>query len=66
VALPAGFASEDQALLTDPQTSGGLLVSCEPSTVDSVLAIFREHGFEAAAVVGRVLPRADAALQVLG
>ena len=66
VVLPAGFASEDQALLTDPQTSGGLLVSCEPGTVDSVLAIFREHGFEAAAVVGRVLPRADAALQVLG
>jgi selenide,water dikinase len=66
VALPAGFASEDQALLTDPQTSGGLLVSCEPGTVNTVLAIFREHGFEAAAVVGRVLPRADAALQVLG
>ncbi len=66
VALPAGFASEDQALLTDPQTSGGLLVSCEPGTVDRVLAIFREHGFEAAAVVGRVLARTDTALQVLG
>lgn len=26
VALLAGFAAEDQALLTDPQTSGGLLV----------------------------------------
>ncbi|MDP3136512.1 MAG: AIR synthase-related protein, partial [Burkholderiaceae bacterium] len=66
VALPAGFANEDQALLTDPQTSGGLLVSCEPGAVDRVLAIFRAHGFEAAAVVGRVLPRTDSALQVLG
>ncbi|MFN0183131.1 MAG: AIR synthase-related protein, partial [Aquabacterium sp.] len=42
------------ALLTDPQTSGGLLVSCEPAAVDSVLAIFRRHGFDAAAVIGRI------------
>lgn len=54
VSLPAGFAAEDQALLTDPQTSGGLLVSCRPSAVDEVLAVFRRHGFERAAVVGRV------------
>ena len=54
VALPAGFAAEDQALLTDPQTSGGLLVSCEPAALDAVLAIFRRHGFEGAAVIGDV------------
>ncbi len=54
VALPASFAAEDQALLTDPQTSGGLLVSCAPSAVEEVLAIFRRHGFEQAAVVGSV------------
>jgi selenide,water dikinase len=30
VALPAGFDPVDQALLSDPQTSGGLLVSCAP------------------------------------
>jgi selenide,water dikinase len=53
VTLPAGFAAEDQALLTDPQTSGGLLVACEPGEVDAVLATFRRHGFDAAAVVGR-------------
>ena len=64
VVLPLGFASEDQALLTDPQTSGGLLVSCDPSALDAVLATFRKHGFEAAAVVGRVLPRTDSVLQV--
>ncbi|HPW13950.1 MAG TPA: selenide, water dikinase SelD, partial [Thermomonas sp.] len=29
--LPNGFAAEDRALLTDPQTSGGLLVACEPA-----------------------------------
>ena len=54
VQLPAGFAPEDQALLTDPQTSGGLLVACSPDSVDQVLAVFRSQGFEQAAVVGRV------------
>jgi selenide, water dikinase len=54
IALPAGFEEVDKALLTDPQTSGGLLVACEPGEVDSVLATFRRHGFEQAAVVGRV------------
>ncbi len=55
VVVPASLADEDRALLTDPQTSGGLLVACAPAAVDAVLAIFREHGFGAAAVVGEVL-----------
>ena len=54
VALPEGFAAEDRALLTDPQTSGGLLVACAPSALDEVLAIFGRHGFDAAAVIGSV------------
>jgi selenide,water dikinase len=56
VVLPQGFDSIDRALLTDPQTSGGLLVSCEPAAVDAVMAVFRRHGFEQAAVVGAVNP----------
>ena len=55
VQLPAGFAAPDQALLTDPQTSGGLLVACSPDTVDEVLATFARHGFDQAAVLGRVV-----------
>jgi selenide,water dikinase len=54
VALPAGFAAADQALLTDPQTSGGLLVACDAASVDAVLATFARHGFAQAAVVGEV------------
>jgi selenide,water dikinase len=53
VKLPAGFAEAEQALLTDPQTSGGLLVSCAPESVDQVLAVFRQHGFGNAAVIGQ-------------
>ena len=55
VTLPAGFAEADRALLTDPQTSGGLLVSCAPAQVDDVLAIFKCGGFAHAAVIGRVV-----------
>jgi selenide,water dikinase len=58
VSLPADFAAVDRALLTDPQTSGGLLVACDREAVDAVLAVFRRHGFEQAAVVGRVAPAA--------
>ena len=54
IALPAGFGAADQALLTDPQTSGGLLVACAPDALDAVRAVFARHGFEAATVVGRV------------
>jgi selenide, water dikinase len=54
VRLPQGFGAADQALLSDPQTSGGLLVACRPDTVDAVLDTFRQHGFEQAAVVGAV------------
>ena len=54
VSVPRGFAPEDKALLSDPQTSGGLLVSCRPDTVDQVLEIFHTQGFADAAVVGEV------------
>jgi selenide,water dikinase len=54
VVLPASFAAEDQALLSDPQTSGGLLVSCAPSALNEVLAIFHRHGFGQASVVGAI------------
>src|SRR3954469_14105375 len=49
IRLPAGFGDVDQALLSDPQTSGGLLVSCAPGAVDAVLDTFRRHGFAQAA-----------------
>jgi selenide,water dikinase len=55
VGLPQGFSAVDQALLTDPQTSGGLLVSCAPEALAQVMAVFQRHGFAHAAVVGDVL-----------
>ena len=56
VSLPTDFLPVDQALLTDPQTSGGLLVSCAPSDVDKVMAIFKQFGFDSAADIGEITP----------
>ncbi|CAL8476302.1 selenide, water dikinase SelD [Caballeronia sp. S22] len=46
---------EARTLLTDPQTSGGLLVSCAPDAVNDVLAIFRADGFDDATVIGEMV-----------
>ncbi len=55
VALTDSVDQVDRALLSDPQTSGGLLVSCAPEAVDAVLAIFHRHGFDAAAEIGEII-----------
>jgi selenide,water dikinase len=52
VRLPSGFDPVGHALLSDPQTSGGLLVSCSPAAASKVIDIFRRHGFAQAAVIG--------------
>jgi selenide,water dikinase len=54
VTLPAGATDAERALLTDPQTSGGLLVACAPEAVDEVLALFRADGFADAAEIGTI------------
>jgi selenide,water dikinase len=52
VTLESHIAEWQRKLLCDPQTSGGLLVSCTPETVDAVLAAFNADGFNHAAVIG--------------
>jgi selenide,water dikinase len=52
VVLADAITPVQQALLTDPQTSGGLLVSCAADAVEDVLALFRREGFAHAAVIG--------------
>ena len=55
VQLPANLGAAQQALLSDPQTSGGLLVSCAPEIANEVLACFHGQGFSEARVIGRML-----------
>lgn len=55
VDLPAGLPEWRRDLLTDPQTSGGLLIAVSKDEAERVLAHVRAAGFERAAVVGRLL-----------
>ena len=53
--LPAGLEDWRRALLTDPQTSGGLLIAVAEAEADALLDLARADGFDRAAVVGRVV-----------
>jgi selenide,water dikinase len=65
VSVPEGFSSVDQALLTDPQTSGGLLVCCAPEAAQAVLDTFARMGFAQAVDIGCVTQKqSNAFLQV--
>ena len=55
ITLGGTIGEAEKILLTDPQTSGGLLAACAPSVVDEVLEIFRSEGFDHAAVVGEIV-----------
>ena len=52
VQLGEGLNDTARTLLSDPQTSGGLLVACAPDTVTEVLSIFLQQGFSHVSVVG--------------
>ena len=54
VTLASGLGDAERALLSDPQTSGGLLVACAPEAVAEVLGIFHSEGFAAASVIGEI------------
>ena len=54
VTLPAGAPEWQQKLITDPQTSGGLLVSCAADSLAAVLAAFAADGF-AAVPIGKLV-----------
>jgi selenide,water dikinase len=55
VSLPAGAPEWQRKLVTDPQTSGGLLVACAPEAEQAVLAEFAKCGFAHARRIGRLV-----------
>ena len=65
VCLPEQFSAAQQALLTDPQTSGGLLVSCSAESVNAVLEIFKKHHFSSARVIGKMISKQAQHLEVV-
>jgi len=52
VRMPAGAPDWQRKLISDPQTSGGLLVACSPKTEAQVLAKFESAGFPYARRIG--------------
>jgi selenide,water dikinase len=53
VKLPADMPDWQRHLLTDPQTSGGLLISCEPERADTVARNIVAAGYADARIIGR-------------
>ncbi|MBE7202740.1 MAG: selenide, water dikinase SelD, partial [Parafilimonas terrae] len=53
VSLPENLPDWRRHILTDPQTSGGLLVTCAPARAEAILGQCHAAGFAQAAVVGR-------------
>jgi selenide, water dikinase len=54
VVLPPELPSWRRALLTDPQTSGGLLVACKADQADSICAMIKAAGYPRAGIIGSV------------
>jgi selenide,water dikinase len=65
VSLAAELTAIDRALISDPQTSGGLLISCAPEVAPDALALLRRHGFDQAAEIGEVVAHTSGARLVV-
>jgi selenide, water dikinase len=64
VGLPDDLAPWQRALLTDPQTSGGLLFSCTPEATHQALDLLRGAGFAWATAIG-ALHAGEAGIRVI-
>jgi len=53
VRLPTDLPAWRRDLLTDPQTSGGLLIACAPESTDAVLKQVIDAGCTSAKIIGR-------------
>ena len=52
--LPAAFELWQRQLLTDPQTSGGLLIACAPEEAASILSEIQGAGYGTARIIGEM------------
>lgn len=64
VTLASHLPAHAQTLLTDPQTSGGLLIACAPSAVDTVMALLLRQGFAHSAVIGQLTTASQPGIEV--
>jgi selenide,water dikinase len=62
VTLPADYPLWQRHLLTDPQTSGGLLVACAPGRSDDILTRIQAAGFDEARILGEMVEGSGAVI----
>jgi selenide,water dikinase len=55
VTLPNDLPPWRRALLTDPQTSGGLLVACAPKKAEAIKAMMLAAGYARASIIGEAV-----------
>ena len=63
--IDADLRSEQEELLFDPQTSGGLLISLPSSQAEALVKALKDAGIEAAAQIGNVLPNKEPCIRVV-
>ncbi len=56
VTLPSSYPLWQRHLLTDPQTSGGLLIACAASSADGILRLIHTEGYAEARIIGELSP----------
>jgi selenide,water dikinase len=56
VMLPADYPLWRRHILTDPQTSGGLLIACAAAEADGILRMIQMGGYAEASIVGEMSP----------
>ena len=54
IRLPKNLEVWQKNILTDPQTSGGLLLSCSQDHADIILSLFHEQKYEHACIIGEM------------
>ena len=52
ITIPDTMEQWQKNMLTDPQTSGGLMVSCPPERADEIIALFHAQGYSFAKQIG--------------
>jgi len=52
VELPADWPDWRRHLMTDPQTSGGLLIACAPERSEPILRMIAQEGYPAVSIIG--------------
>lgn len=63
--IDANLRLEQEELLFDPQTSGGLLMSLPSSQAEELVNALKDAGIEAAAQIGNVLPNKEPCVRVV-